>query len=542
MRAGVAVAMVVGVVCALAGSAGAKVLRVGSYHGIDGRYRSIQAAVDAARPGDWILIGPGDYKTSPGSIHAPRGAGRFPAGVLITTPDLHIRGMNRNTVIVDGTRPGSSACSRKASAQNFGLHGGGSAQGYAVPAAATKPSGVNGLMVFKAANVSIENLTACNFLGGSRDAGNEIWWNGGAGSGRVGGHGYYGAYLTATSTYLKNKSSAGEFSAAQYGVYSSNWSGGTWDHIYASNFNDSGFYIGACRQVCDQTLNHGWAQDNALGYSGSNSGGRLVIENSQFDDNEDGFDSGSLNGDNPPPQNGDCPGSAISPITHTHSCWVFIHNYVHDNNNPNVPAAGDAAAGPVGTGLSISGGRNDTIMDNRFADNNAWGVIFVAYPARGLPCTGGTLNYPLLGPGGCLYDSWGNALLDNRFDDNGAYGNPTNGDFGALNLEAGHPTSCYRGNVQTGGGAVTSSPADLQETSPTCDGSAAPASPNEPFLAQVYCDSQLDVGLCTPTDHYPRVTRIVMHPLPTRQLLSMPNPCARVPANPWCGPRRVFTG
>jgi hypothetical protein len=31
--------------------------------------------------------------------------------------------------------------------------------------------------VWKAANVSIENLTACNFLGGSREAGNEIWWN-----------------------------------------------------------------------------------------------------------------------------------------------------------------------------------------------------------------------------------------------------------------------------------------------------------------------------------------------------------------------------
>ena len=38
-------------------------LRVGTYHGIRGQYRSIQAAVNAARPGDWILVGPGDYKT-----------------------------------------------------------------------------------------------------------------------------------------------------------------------------------------------------------------------------------------------------------------------------------------------------------------------------------------------------------------------------------------------------------------------------------------------------------------------------------------------
>ncbi len=540
----VAFAMVVGACCALCASAGAKVLRVGSYHGIKGQYRSIQAAVNAARPGDWILIGPGDYKTSPGSIHTPKGASKFPAGVLITTRDLHLRGMNRNTVVVDGTRPGSSVCSRRSSAQNFGLEGasgGGYGGGYAVTAAAGKRSGVNGVMVFKAADVSIENLTACNFLGGSRDAGNEIWWNGGADSGRVGGHGYYGAYLTTTSTYLKNRSPAGEFSAAQYGVFSSNWSGGTWDNIYASNFNDSGFYIGACRQICDQTLNHGWAQYNALGYSGTNSGGRLLIENSQFDENEDGFDTNSQNADEPSPQNGACPAGVKPPIRGAHSCWVFYRNYVHDNNNPNVPAAGSAAAGPVGTGMSISGGRNDTVMSNRFADNDAWGVIFVAYPDQGPPCTGGTLNSPLLGPGGCAFDNWGNALVDNVFHHNGSFGNPTNGDFGELTVESGHPTNCYRGNVQQGGGAVTSSPSDLQQTKPRCAGTA-PANLNEPFLSEVYCDSQLELALCTPTDHYPRVTRIVMHPLPTRQLKTMPNPCADVPANPWCARKVRLTG
>src|SRR5690348_6447014 len=41
----------------------ARVLRVGTYHGSKGQYRTIQAAVKAAKPGDWILIGPGDYKS-----------------------------------------------------------------------------------------------------------------------------------------------------------------------------------------------------------------------------------------------------------------------------------------------------------------------------------------------------------------------------------------------------------------------------------------------------------------------------------------------
>jgi pectin methylesterase-like acyl-CoA thioesterase len=73
-RAVVAVAVLV-TSCAVAASAVGKVLRVGSYHGIKGQFSSIQAAVDAARPGDWILVGPGDYKTS--HISVPRGAPTF---------------------------------------------------------------------------------------------------------------------------------------------------------------------------------------------------------------------------------------------------------------------------------------------------------------------------------------------------------------------------------------------------------------------------------------------------------------------------------
>src|ERR1700759_2124696 len=162
MRRAVVAAAVLGACWALPTAVSAKVLRVGSFHGIKGQYTSIQAAVTAARPGDWILIGPGDYKTT--HISTPKGASQFPAAVLITTPGLHIRGMNRKTVIVDGTKPGSAVCSHQGSAQNFGLngHASSSANPYAVDAAGGA-SGVNGLMVFKAATVSIETLTACTF-------------------------------------------------------------------------------------------------------------------------------------------------------------------------------------------------------------------------------------------------------------------------------------------------------------------------------------------------------------------------------------------
>jgi pectin methylesterase-like acyl-CoA thioesterase len=148
-------------------AASPKVLLVGRYHGKAGRYASIQAAVNAARPGDWILVGPGDYheiadETGPYGNPADGAMG----GVFIDKPGITLRGMNRNTVIVDGTRTGAKPCSSQPSAQNYGRV----VKGHAV--------GRNGIVVWKASDVSIENLTVCNFLAGTGDSGNQIWWNG----------------------------------------------------------------------------------------------------------------------------------------------------------------------------------------------------------------------------------------------------------------------------------------------------------------------------------------------------------------------------
>ncbi len=505
--------LVAGAVLAFAPAAGAQVLRVGTYNGIPGQYNSIQAAVNAAQPGDTILIAPGDYKTT--SSSAPSAATDTPAAVLITTPGITLRGMDRSGVVVDGTKPGSPQCSSSAGDQNLGPNG----------------SGLNGIMVWKANNVAVQNLTACNFLSGSGNAGNEIWWNGGDGGGQIGGWGFDGDYLTATSTYF-----ADESTAAGYGIFSSDWSGGTWDQTYVSNFNDSGYYIGACQQVCDQTLDHGWSEYNALGYSGTNSGGQLVVENSEFDNNEDGFDTNSQNNDDwPSPQDGACPGNGISPITHTHSCWVFMDNYVHDNNNPNVPSAGAAAAGPTGTGLSVSGGRDDTIMDNRFVNNGAWGVIFVPYPDTETPppdvadpCAGG-----VGGPGNvCNYDDWGNTLYGNTFSGDGFFGNQTNGDFAESTTTPGHPINCYGQNADTSG-TLTSSPSNLEQTNGTCGQTATAPDPNSTFISQVNCDAQFFGNVCPPGANYPRRSAVVMHPVP-QGLPTMPDPCSGVAANPWC--------
>jgi hypothetical protein len=587
----------------------ANVFAVGTFHGIPGNVTTredvaaIQLAVNkaeawATKPANearcggapcdsYVLLAPGDYKTVPRAIEAPP-SGQVPAGVLIDTPNVWLVGMNRNRVIIDGTKSGHP-CSTNPRDQVYGPSAYtsspyGSESNYK---SSDSYEGLNGVMVWKAGGTWVENLTVCNFLdgsGGDGGAGNEIWWNGGAGSGRVfvDRHGgYVGKYLTATSTFFAPKNDRydpdpqavgnPETSAAAYGIFSSDWNGGRWIQTYASNFNDSGYYIGACQDQCNQLVDRAWSENNALGYSGSNSGGRLLVENSQFDHNEDGFDTNSQNGDNPPPQNGACPPGLKPPVLkdpqtgkvyRPATCWVFFHNYVHDNNNPNVPTYGTAAAGPVGTGMSLSGARNDTVVDNVFARNDAWGTILVPYPDSGPPCSGGVLMPP---PGPepgagsvCWFDEWGDAVVDNTYENNGAWGNPSNGDIAATNLLPG-ATDCFSGNVDAKG--LTTSPPDAETIYPQCTGQTVPPDLNVPFTDEVACDSGnisiagpiTGAAACPPTingvtPNYPRQTAVSMRPLPgatsledpsSTSLRTMPNLCRSLirhgmGANPWC--------
>ncbi|MFL5797328.1 MAG: hypothetical protein ACJ77A_05275 [Actinomycetota bacterium] len=493
-------------------AAGPRVLRVGSYHGIRGQFRSIQGAVDAAQPGDWILIGPGDYREH-GSTDPD-----LPAGVLIRTKHIHLRGMNRNGVIVDGTkRTAAVPCSSRKEDQTLG------------PIEDGHHVGRNGIEVFETSGVTIQNLTVCNFLTTPNgDAGNEIWWNGGDGSGHIHMHRYFGSYLTASSTYTNGvKPPFGD-----YGIFVSNANGpGVITRTYASNMGDAAYYIGACPD-CNAVLDRAHAQNSALGYSGTNSGGHLIIQNSEWDHNKTGITTDSENNDDwPSPQDGICPAGEKGP-TGTTSCEIWRHNDIHDNNNPNVPGAGSGLAGaaPVGTGIVVAGGRHDTIIHNRIVHNGAWGVLIVDVPYQGNPPPGAHCQGGIPGPDDtCYYEAFANETAGNFLQHNGFFGNPTNGDL-ALAAIPHDPGNCFHGNTDPDG--LTSDPPGIQ--GPPWNPCGQPNGGDEgPLVAEALCATEL-LFPCpqNPAADYPRPTTVKLMPIPREP--SMPNPCVNVPVNPWC--------
>ena len=290
-------------------------------------YKTIQAAVNASTSGDWVLIEPGVYYES--------------VKVTAAQSGIWIRGMDRNEVILDGqNEPG------------------------------------NGIEIYKANNVWVENLTVRNFDTGCSECGNEIWWNGGADSGEIGAHGWYGRYLTAYDTGLNGG----------YGIFTGNEEHGVFEHVYASGFNDSGMYIGACRD-CDALVSDAVMENNALGYSGSNSSGRLIIEKSVFDHNLVGIAPNSENpGDGPPPLDGACnSGENTSPTptfesTRIKRCEILRKNQVMHNDNLTVPTNGSTDVAPWGVGIELPGDYAVMVKGNTIADNPNNGVLGFEYP------------------------------------------------------------------------------------------------------------------------------------------------------------------
>jgi hypothetical protein len=373
-----------------AAPAQARVLDVTKRHVGFAHFTTIQRAVNAARSGDWIVIDRGVY----------------PETVKITKSNLHLRGLDRNKVIVDGRH-------RK---------------------------NVNGIEVFKANNVWVENLTVRNFDRKSKDGedGNQIWWNGGDGSGKVGARGWYGQYLTAYDTGV----------TGGYGLFASNSVNGFLKHVYASGFADSGIYIGACPD-CNALVDDALVERNALGYSGTNSGGRLTVRNSTFRNNTFGVAPNSLNNDDqPPPQDGSC-NSARNPkpspsnlqnlptfsSTNIRRCYVFRNNLVENNNNLRAPESGETD-GSWGVGFEWPGDYADLVENNTIRNNVNFGILAHEYP-HPFPPVAKTIFFQLSG---------------NKFANNRLVNNGTRSGGADIGLEGGlfgsqqSVNNCFSGN------------------------------------------------------------------------------------------------
>jgi Right handed beta helix region len=432
-------------------SAAARVLIVTKRHVFYPHFTSIQRAVNAARPGDWILIGRGVYS----------------GPVRITKPGLHLRGINRNGVIIDGrNRVG------------------------------------NGIEVHKTNGVWIENLTVRNFDRSSRDdfsTGNEIWWNGGRLGSRIGLRGWWGQYLTAYDTGL----------LGGYGIYAGEAVNGWMKHVYASGFNDAGIYIGACRD-CRALVSDATSENNGLGYSGSNSGGHLIIERSTFRNNSVGLAPNSdSTGDPPPPQDGACNSAAnrsntpTFASTHISRCTIIRNNLIANNGNIRAPADSDVQESPWGVGIELPGTYADLITNNTIRGNPNFGFLGLEFPDP-FPPTTGTIYFQLSG----------NRISDNRFSGNGT--NPGGADIGMAGGAFGSQNSVN--NCLSQNTFVTSVPAGVQGTW-GCQNSTTP-NPGAGLLAVILNLSGV------PRNSVPQ-------PAPHRQP-TMPNPCRGVPRNPLC--------
>ncbi|HEV3283999.1 MAG TPA: hypothetical protein VG010_07320 [Solirubrobacteraceae bacterium] len=392
-------------------------------------FKTIQAAVNSSKSGDYVLIAPGVYDEEVKVTHEHSG--------------IFIRGMDRNAVIIDG--------------QHKPL-----------------PGGSNGIEVFKANNVWIENLTVRNFDRATPEGpnGNEIWWNGGGDTGKIGAHGWYGRYLTAYDTGLNGG----------YGIFTGNEITGEWDQIYASGFNDSGMYIGACPE-CKAVVNHATMENNALGYSGSNAGGELIIENSKFKNNSAGIAPNSENpGDAPPPQNGACgpkrpykQGHKQLPkftSTEIERCTIIRNNIVEENNNLAAPDNPSTEKSPWGAGIELPGDYADLVESNTIKNNVNNGVLAFEYP-NPFPPTNKTIFFQVAA----------NKVAGNTFSGNGTSGGKFAGDVllaGGLFGEQASTNNCFSGNTFT----AATYPAEIEKTW-GCQNKTTP-NPNVGFAAVEY--------------------------------------------------------
>jgi hypothetical protein len=345
---------------------------------------------------------PDDHPTIQAAVSAARpgdlvlvGPGVYEEAVDVETENVTIRGLDRNEVVLDG---------------GFRLE--------------------NGVRVL-ADGVAVENMTARNYTT------NGFFWTGVTG--------YRGSYLTA----IRN---------GDYGVYAFDSVHGQFDHVYASGSPDAGVYIGQC-YPCDALVTDVLAEHNGLGYSGTNSGGNLLIVNSTWRNNRVGI----------------VPNSGSYELCYPQRATTIVGNTIHDNNQPDTPAIGDALLA-MGNGILLAGGNRNVVERNLVFDHERTGVGLVPYPEEeasdvvppesewDTPCAETKDDVPDVADPSALalvaWESTGNRVVGNVISGSGL------GDLaiGTMSADPAGLENCWSGNTIT-----TSAPRHLEALAP-CSG------------------------------------------------------------------------
>ena len=229
--------------------------------------------------------------------------GTYPGGVVVPKekPNLTIRGVDRNAVVFDGAGQRDDA---------IDVHADG---------------------------VTLQNLSAHDFRK------NAFYWDGVTG--------FTGSYLTA-------------WNVLGYGIYSEDSTGGLIEHDYVSGAADAAYYIGEC-DPCNSTIRQVVARRSAVGYSGTNASGGLVIRDSLWDRNGAGILPNTLADEADPPQ---------------HDALI-VGNTVTRSGRARVPL-NTPLAGYYGIGIGVAGGNGNRVLRNTITGSRRYGIAVFSTPYR----------------------------------------------------------------------------------------------------------------------------------------------------------------
>ncbi|CAK7284957.1 Nitrous oxidase accessory protein NosD, contains tandem CASH domains [Streptomyces misionensis JCM 4497] len=209
---------------------------------------TISDAVALARPGDLVLVAPGEYHES----------------VRIRTPRITLRGESREKVVIDGRL--------------------------------RQPNGV----VVAAPGVAVENLTVRD------NTQNGVLVTGSAAA-VAGLPGHSGGYDTGDEPVSFLKSFLVSYVTATrnglYGIYAFSAQNGVIEHSYASGGADSGIYVGQCKP-CRVVVRDNIAELNAVGYEGTNASGDMYVVGNRLVGNRVGLTTDSDHQEKLLPQRG----------------------------------------------------------------------------------------------------------------------------------------------------------------------------------------------------------------------------------------------